>query len=184
MISDVPTPTKTGGGIILPILGIAAVGVVGYFGFDYLDKERQRKAIDEATNNARKSELDLKKTKERIQKIESKAFVSGINGYGKQATVNIITQAKELINQFYNPVTDQYGITKYFKKSIANVNQTAVRDSVFKTPLKELRKLASIYNIYTGKNFLDDAQQLKPNLYTEIKTLYEVAYKKFPESFK
>lgn len=169
---------------IVPILAVGAVGVVGYFGYKYLDKKREQAAIEQATVNARKSELSLKKTKERIATIENKAFVSGINGFGKQITVNIVNQAKELINQFYLSVTDSNGITKYHKKSPVKINQTIVKDAIFKTPLKELRKLASIYNIYTGGNLLEDSQRLDLNLYTQIKKLYEIAYKKYPATFK
>lgn len=167
-----------GGGVILPLVAVAGVGVLGYFGYKAYDKKREEKAINEANEKSLQHDLNIIKTKKNIDKIESKAFVTGVNSFSKKVTVNITTQVKEAINQFYFSTVDKNGITKYAKKAIKNVDQNKVREAFFNTPVLSVKHFASLYNIYTGKSFIDDAQKLNKPLYYQIKAIFEVAHKK------
>ena len=186
MISEVKptTTTQQSTGVLMPLLIIGIGGVAVWKGFDYFGKERERKEIEKATQSKLKSEMDTIRTKEAIAKIESKAYVSGVNGYGKTKTVNIVNQAKELINLFLITLTDANGINKYILRSKPQANDAKIRTVIFETPLNNLRKLAVIYNIYTKRDLLQDCQKLSLNTNTEIKKLYEIAYKKYPATFK
>lgn len=170
------------GGALVPILGIGAIAVVGFFGYKAWDKKREEKAIDEANKNALQSELDIKKRNEAIHKIETgkKAFVSGKNSFGKQITVNIITQVKEAIDGFYIKMEDKYGTAKYVIKSKENINQKKIKQAFFSVPVKNVSDFAKIFNIYTSKSFIEESQKLAPDLYSHIKIIFDVANKKFP----
>lgn len=172
----------SGGGLIVPLLIVAGVGTVGYFGYKAWDKKREEKAIDEANKNALQSELDIKKRNEAIHKIETgkKAFVSGKNSFGKQITVNIITQVKEAIDGFYIKMEDKYGTAKYVIKSKENINQKKIKQAFFSVPVKNVSDFAKIFNIYTSKSFIEESQKLAPELYSHIKIIFDVANKKFP----
>lgn len=165
------------GGVVVPIIAIAGVGVLGIFGYKAWDKKREEAAIESANANALKSELSIKKTMQKINDTETKkGFVSGVNSFGKKVTINIFTQVKEAIKQFYTPYTDKYGITKYISKPIAQINQSAVKNAFFDTPVMSVELFAKVYNIYTTKSFIDDAQKLSPNLYAQIKAIFTVAH--------
>lgn len=185
LLSDIEKPQSTGSGSIwLPILGIGGVGVLGYFGYKAWDKKREEQAIDKAQKSALTHELNRKRTEQRIEKIEQSGYVKGINSFGKNVNVNLFTQVKEAINEFYIPLTDKYGITKYIRKSAKNINETKVKNAFFNMPVSSVAKFAKIYNLYTGKTFVTDAQQLSPALYQQIKVIFEIANRKFPQSFK
>lgn len=170
------------GGVLVPILGVGAVAVIGYFGYKAWDKKREEKAIDEANANALKSELSIKKRNEAINKIETgkKSFVSGKNSYGKQITVNLITQVKEAIDGFFIKTIDQYGTAKYTARSKENINQAKIKNAFFSMPVKNVYDFQKIFNIYTSKSFIEESQKLEPSLYSHIKVIFDVANKKFP----
>lgn len=185
MLSDVNTPQQSGsGGILVPILVIAGIGTAGYFGYKIYDKKREEEAIEKANKSALTHELNRKRTEQRIEKIEQSGYVKGVNSFGKNVNVNLFTQVKEAINEFYIPLTDKYGITKYIRKAVKNINETKVKNAFFNMPVSSVAKFAKIYNLYTGKTFVTDAQQLSPALYQQIKVIFEIANRKFPQSFK
>lgn len=162
-------------GVVLPIVAVAGLGVLGYFGYKAWDKKREEAAIESANANSLKHELSIKKTMQKINETETKkGYVSGFNSFGKNVTVNIFTQVKEAIKQFYASYTDKYGITKYIPKE--TVNQVAVKNAFFDTPVMSVELFAKLYNIYTTKSFIDDAQKLSPNLYAQIKAIFTVAH--------
>lgn len=175
-----PIIVKSGGstGVVVPIIAIGGLGVLGYFGYKAWDKKSTEAAISEANANSLKHDLSIKKTMQKINETETqKGFVSGVNSFGKKVTINIFTQVKETISQFYVVYTDKYGLNKYVPISKENINQSAVKNSFFDVPVLHVQLFAKVYNIYTGKSFIDDAQKLSPNLYAQIKAIFGVANK-------
>jgi|GEM_PF-6587933 len=175
-----PVIVKSGGsaGAVLPLLAVAGLGVVGFFGYKAWDKKSTEAAIEKANANSLQHDLSIKKTMQKINETETqKGYVSGVNSFGKKVTVNIFTQVKETIKEFYTIYTDKYGLNKYIPKIKDDINQANVKNSFFDTPVLSVELFAKVYNIYTGKNFIDDAQKLSPNLYAQIKAIFEVAHK-------
>lgn len=186
LLSDIEKPQGGGGGgsIWVPVIALGGLGIAGYFGYKAWDKKREEESIDKANKSALTHELNRKRTEQRIEKIEQSGYVKGINSFGKNVNVNLFTHVKEAINEFYIPLTDKYGITKYIRKAVKSINQAKVKNAFFSMPVESVAKFAKIYNLYTGKTFVTDAQQLEPALYQQIKVIFEVANKKFPNSFK
>lgn len=189
MLSEIKTTQSKSpySGVLLPVLGIGAIFGAGYFGYKVWDKKREEKAIKEANESILKSTLSLKKRQENINRIEStKGFFSGVtaNSPTKPVTVNMFDQAKNLIAEFYIKLTDKNGLDHYIKKSIDKVNQANVKSIYRNTPLNNINRLNKLYNIYTSKSFKEDSLKLSPNIQAEITAINNVAFKKFPDSFK
>lgn len=181
MNAAVTQPTQGAGAsnTLLTVVAIAGVGFGAWKLIDYLKERESSKETEKARANILKSEISLKKTKERIAEIERKAYRGGINGYGKPVTVNVINQAKEVINGFFDTYKSSAGLDTYVMKKPEKIKEVTIVDSIFKTPLNSLGTLAKVYNIYTGRDLLNDSQKLSANNYTKIKTLYAFAYKKY-----
>lgn len=159
---------------------IALVGggaFVLWKGFTMIQDYFSRKRTEEATQNIIKSTLSIEKTKGKIADIERKAYVSGVNSYGKQTTVNLVNQVKEIINAYFVTIIDKNGLTKYYPKG--EINQDNIVKAVFNTPVKNLKNLSKIYAIYTGRDFLNDMQKLTPKNYQSIKAVFTVSFKKY-----
>lgn len=189
LLSEIEHPQSSSNtpGWLIPALGIGGVFTLGYFGYQAWDKVRADKATKEATEGALKSTLDLKKRQEAINKIETtKGFVTGVtaNNPTKNTTVNIFDQAKKLINEFYIKLTDKNGLDRYIRKADKNINQANIKSVYYNTPLNSIAKLNKIYNIYTSKSFKEDSQKLNANLQAQIEAINNVAFKKFPSTFK
>lgn len=182
MLSTVTTPTETSkdsSGVIVPLVSVAAIGIGLWKGFAWLQDYQSRKATEEAQKNILKHDLSIKRTHERIAEIERKAYVTGVNSNKKTVTVNIINQTQEIINGFFVVLTDKNGIKKYILKAEKNISASQIRNAIFNTPIKSIGLLQKVYNIYTGRNLLNDCQKLPPNTYTEIKTIFAFAQKKY-----
>lgn len=185
MISEVKTlpatQQRSDQGIIMPLIGLGIIGIAAWKGFSIYQDWQSKKNIEKSQENILKHELSLKKTKEKISDIERKAYVTGINGYKKIVSINIINQVNEIINNFFIVLTDSNGIKKYIIKSEKDIKKAApkIKAAIFQTPIKSLGTLQKVYNIYTNRNLLNDCQKLDLNTYTEIKTLFSFAFKKY-----
>lgn len=189
MLSEIKTTESKSAytGALIPILGIGATFGLAFFGFKYLDKKREEEAIKKAQESALKSTLDLKKRQERINQMEtSKGFFTGVtaNSPNKPVTVNMFDQAKGLISEFYIKLTDKNGLDHYIKKAENKINQANVKSIYYNTPLNNIARLNKLYNIYTSKSFKEDSLKLRPELQAQITAINNVAFKKFPASFK
>ena len=157
----------------LVALGLAGVGV--WKGIDYFDKIRANKEIDKATGNIAKSNANIIKSKARVEAMEQKAIATGKNGNGKIATVNYVTQAKEIIDGLLYSIPDKYGIKQYYVQS--KPNGTKVKNALFETPIAALGQVQKVYNIYTQRTLVDDLQKLDLQNYALIKALFNAANK-------
>lgn len=171
-------------GLALPLIGLGGFGVAAYFVYQAWDKKRATEIIEKANANSLKHELNLKKTNAKIAQIENRAFVTGKNSRGKVVTINISDAAKTLINQFYNRLTDQYGLEKFIKKNPKDISSKIVTETILTTPLNNIAKLYKIYNIYTGQNFKTDVFKLDSVAQSMIKTVDQAAYKYYPKTFE
>lgn len=182
MLSTVTTPqtqTESKSGYIMPLVTLGLTGIAIWKGIDWLKEWQSRKETEKAQQSTLKHELSLKRTQERIAEIERKAYVKGVNANKKIVTVNIINQAQEIINGFFVVLTDKNGIKKYILKSQNNISASQIKNAIFNTPLQSIGLLQKVYNIYTGRNLLNDCQKLPANTYTEIKTVFSFAQKKY-----
>lgn len=166
-------------GYIMPLIALGLTGIALWKGIDWFKDWQSQKETEKAQASALKHELNIKRTQERINAIERKAIVSGVNANKKTVTVNIINQANEIINSFFVVLTDKHGTKKYILKADKNINAFKIKSAIFSTPLKSIGTLQQVYSIYTGRNLLNDCQKLPPNTYTEIKTVFEFAAKKY-----
>lgn len=150
----------------------------------YMGKKDSDKATKEANEKALAYQVSTQATKQRIAKIEQTgAWRSGINGYKKNVTVNVITEAKDAIRSMYS-VSEMKGITKYAPKSKSNIKAGEFVNSVFSIPLNALATFSKVYTIYTGQNVLDDASKLDYQNYANIKALFSASKKNFPDTWK
>jgi len=189
MLSEVKTTESKSAysGALLPVLGIGALGVLGYFGYKAWDNYREEEAINKANESALKSTLNIKRTQEKINKLETtKGTVIGVTARSQRdkKTVNIFDQVKGIINEFYIKLTDKYGTDKYIKKSTSAIDQDKVRNIVEQTPFIGMAKLQKLYNIYTGKSFKEDILKLDPMNREKIKTYLDISFSKFPQTYK
>lgn len=178
--SKIPTRTeeKNPNNLIL-IISLGLAGIAIWKGINYFKEKQSQKEIEKAQAGSLKHELNLKRTQQKIAEIERRAIVSGMNSYKKNVSVNIINQAKEIINSLFLVLTDKNGNVKYHPRPSNQINVTNVRHAVFSTPLKSIGLLQKVYNIYTGRNLLTDAQKLPLKTYTEIKTIFTLAQQKY-----
>jgi hypothetical protein len=183
-LAEVKTPQGDSNkmGIVLPLVGLAGLGIAGYFIYKAWDKKREEGAIKNANKETLSHTLNIQKTKEKLQKVEAGAYLKGVtaNSPKKEQSVNIITQVKSLINQFFIKRTDKYGKDTYTPRGKDDINETIVHNIFFNTPFKFLPLLSKTYTIYTASNLNEDINKLSPKLRESIKSLYDLSYKKFP----
>lgn len=164
---------------LMLLLGLGMAGVAVWKGADIIEAIRSGKETEKSRTRTREHELNIRRTQERIRKIEARAYVSGINSYKKTVTVNVINLAKEIIKGFYLVVTDSAGVTRYHRKADKNIEAAKIKAAIFSTPLNGINMLQKVYSIYTGKSLLEDCQRLPLNDYAQIKAIFTVAFQKF-----
>lgn len=168
-------------------IGGVAIGLTALGGtwlvLNYLKKKDSGKETKEAQEKSLGYTVSQQKTKERIAQIEQNAWRTGINGYAKNVSVNVITEAKDAIRAMYT-VTTYRGNNKYEKKTKSNIKAGDFINSVFSVPISSLATFAKVYTIYTGASVLDDASMLDNVNYAKIKTLFKVSRDKFPNTWK
>jgi hypothetical protein len=169
-----------GSNTVTTVLIVAAVGLVAWKGFDFINKWREEKETDKARKNALKSELDTQKTKEKIATIENKSF-TGVNGYGKTVTEFPILLAKKAITGFYNVINLQSGKTLY--KAKPEIETAKILQAFYSTPLNAVSVFVRAYSAYTGYNFMSDINKLPYADQAKIKTVINVSKQKFPKGW-
>jgi len=175
--------SNSGQGLVMPLVLTAGGGFAIWQLFKYLDKDRAEKSTKESQEKALGYTVSTQKTKERIAGIENNAWRTGINGYAKKVTVNVITEEKDAVRSMYT-ISEMKGITKYAPKSKSNIKAGDFVNAVFSVPLNALAVFSKVYTIYTSANVLDDASKLDNTNYAKIKTLFKVSRDKFPATWK